>query len=155
MLTDDLALLARDDADLRAMFEIVLRWAWRRRFVISHKKTHLVRVGPKWETFVATGTHGVDISWAPLGTRPAAQVHRRLKYEASAVYLGYLLHASLSNDQHLERQLGMAYAAIAQLASAVAITTSLRREHLSPRTGSSCCRSSSTPSRPWATSRPG
>ena len=51
-----------------------------------------------------------------------------MHHKASAVYLGYVLHASLSNDQHLE--LGMAYAAIAQLASAVAITTPLRREHL-------------------------
>ena len=79
---------------------------------------------------MATGTHGVDVNWAPPGARTAAHVHRRLKYEASAVYLGYVLHASLSNDSHLERQLGMAYAAIAQLATAVAITTSLRREHL-------------------------
>ena len=46
MLTDDLALMANDDAELRSMFTIVLRWAWRRRFVIAYKKTHLVRTGP-------------------------------------------------------------------------------------------------------------
>mmetsp|Transcript_21432 Transcript_21432/g.72624 ORF Transcript_21432/g.72624 Transcript_21432/m.72624 type:complete len:174 (-) Transcript_21432:978-1499(-) len=44
MLTDDLALLARDETDLHAMFSIVLHWSWRRRFIISYPKTHLVRV---------------------------------------------------------------------------------------------------------------
>ena len=38
MLTDDLALMVKDDAEPRAMFEIVLHRGWRHRFVIAYKK---------------------------------------------------------------------------------------------------------------------
>ena len=51
-------------------------------------------------------------------------------YECSAIYLGYVLHALLSNAAHIDRQLGMVYAAIEQTMVALAVTTSLRREHL-------------------------
>ena len=51
-------------------------------------------------------------------------------YECSAIYLGYVLHASLSNAAHTERQVGMVYTAIGQTMAALAVTTPLRREHL-------------------------
>ena len=109
MLTDDLALVAKDDADPRAMFELVLHRARRRRFAIAYKKTHLVRVGSGWERFVASGEDGIDIDWAPGDAHAVAHVRRLLQCERSAVYLGYVLHASLSDAAHIERQLGMVY----------------------------------------------
>ena len=109
------------------MFSVVLSWSYRRHFLVSFKKTKLLAVGPNWQSFIGQSHRFV---WAPEGIGPAARVNHVFKYIKSSSYLGYLFHASLSDDPNYRVQLSRAYAEIDTLRMAVAITQSIRRDHL-------------------------
>ena len=83
--------------------------------------------GPRWRDLAGSA---ILMHWAPPDVHHAAHVNRVFVLHKSAIYLGYMLHASLSDDPHLAMQLQQAQVELGVLLSAVRVTESIRREHL-------------------------
>ena len=108
MLMDDLALLARSEAELREMTAIVFRWAHENRYVLAlSEKSHVLRLGPVDEAPAAEATC-TRFRWSPPDGAPEATIDVSFKHESTLAYLGFLVSARGGPDAHVGRQLGTA-----------------------------------------------